>query len=133
MGATNAKPDLPASTLYRHILDPPKVYSFAVVAAQQTLENVYPVMLRFSASGSVIRMKCGMGPPPGCSATCNPTGEFPIKCSHKFNTHDHFDYEMIPTFFTVIPPHMSVDCGPHANGGVQVPFAISICTKVRSR
>lgn len=75
MGSPNAKPDLPASKLYRHILDPPKIYSFAVLSDQQTLDNVYPVMLRFSASGPAIRTKCGMGSPPGRPSS---TLDFPV-------------------------------------------------------
>ena len=129
MNNTNSGPDIPASTIYRNVLNPSKVMSFEVLSAQQTTENVYPLMLRFSASGSIVRMKCGMGSP-ACSSTCNPAADLPISCNNKITPHLHHDYDMVPTFFTVIQSHMAIDCGPHNNDGVQIPSAISIGTKV---
>lgn len=31
--------------------------------------------------------------------------------------HLHYTYDMIATFFTVIPQHMAIDCDPHTTHG----------------
>ena len=68
---------------------------------------------------------------PACNSTCcNPAADLPINCNNKITPHLHHDYDMVPTFFTVIQSHMAIDCGPHNNDGVQIPSAISIGTKV---
>ena len=38
MNNTNSGPDIPASTIYRNVLNPSKVMSFEVLSAQQTTE-----------------------------------------------------------------------------------------------
>lgn len=119
MNFANNAPDVPPSTIYRSILNPSKAMSFDVLSAQQTPENVYPVILQFNTSGPIVRRRGGHGNPP-CNSSCNPTGELPISCSNKINPHLHHAYDMLPVLFTVIPHHMSVDMGPHAGEGIQI-------------
>ncbi|CAM9735883.1 unnamed protein product [Ectocarpus sp. 13 AM-2016] len=84
--------------------------------------------LCFTASGPIIRMKCGIRLP-ACNSTCNPSTDLPISCNNKVTPHLHDENDMVPTLFTIIQPHMAVDCGPHTEDGKKIPSAISIGTK----
>ncbi|CAM9705225.1 unnamed protein product, partial [Ectocarpus sp. 12 AP-2014] len=86
MNNTNTAPEIPPATIYRNIVTPSKGMSFDVISAQQTLENMYLTMARFTASGPIFRKKCGMGSP-ACNSTCNPPTDLPISCNNKVTPH----------------------------------------------
>ena len=123
----NAKPSQPPSVIHHKTLNPDAVYTFDLLSAQQTPAGIYPLILYFSSSGPVVRMKCGKD---GCRSTANPTDSLPITCGNKFTPHVHYKYDMIPCLFTVIPSHGAQDCSPKTPDGVPIPSSISILTPV---
>lgn len=124
----NIRPTQPPSVIYHAALHPDKVISFERLAAQQTPEGLYSLIMYFSSSGPMVRMKCGID---GCNSTANPATTLPITCANKTTPHVHHTYDMIPTMFTIIPPNSAHDCGPKSPDGVPIPVSLSITTQVR--
>ena len=124
---TRSPPSPPPS--FTTTLNPDTVYTFDLLSAQQTPAGIYPLILYFSSSGPVVRMKCGKD---GCRSTANPTDSLPITCGNTFTPHIHYKYDMIPCLFAVIPSHGAQDCSPKTPDGVPIPSPISILTPVSS-
>ncbi|CAB1103754.1 unnamed protein product [Ectocarpus sp. CCAP 1310/34] len=97
------------------------------LAAQQTPEGLYSLILHLSSSRPIVRMKCGHN---GCNATANPTDALPTTCSNKTDRYVHNTYDMVRTLFTVIPMNSVHGCGPISPDGLPIPSTMSINTKV---
>lgn len=121
----NAKPSQPPSVIHHKTLNPDCVYTFDLLPAQQTPAGTYLLILYFSSSGPVIRMKCGKD---GCRSTANPTDTLPITCANNFTPHIHYKYDMVPCLFTVIPSNGVQTCSSKSPDGVPIPSPISIVT-----
>lgn len=93
----NAKPCQPPSVIHYETLNHDPVYSFDLLCAQQTPAGIYPLIVYFSSSGPVIRMKCGND---GCRSTANPTDTLPILVT----TSSHHTANTNTTWFLTSSP-----------------------------
>lgn len=125
----NALPTKSPSETYHAALHPKRVMSFDRLAAQQTPEGTYSLILSFSSSGPVIRFKCGYN---GCNATV-PIDKIPSTCKNKSDPHVHRKYDMVPVAFTTIPANCAHDFGPTSPEGLPIPATFSITTQVLYR
>lgn len=129
MKTDDVRSTMKTSLLYKAGLNPPAVMSFETVAAQQTGEGIYSILVNFKAVGSVIRTKYGHDIPP-CNSTCAPSTAFPVLCNSPSHPHQHLSNDMLPVLFTVVPANCSEDIGPLTPDGVIIPPAITIGTQV---